>query len=121
MASVDALLVSALENIAPVWNSVKENEHQDQAEEPEIYFVFNYSTVGIGYADNEPTGELFLISVHLFTPLATNLTRLKKQTRAALHKAGFTWPETVDASDEKSRHIVFESQYVEGVDFDGTL
>lgn len=121
MATIDSIIVSALEDIAPVWNSVKENDHQDQAEEPETYFVFNYSTIGIGYADDDPTGERFLIQVHLFAPLASNLTRLKKQTKAALHEAGLTWPETVDASDEKSRHIVFESEYVDGVDFDGTL
>lgn len=121
MPTVDAIIVSALEDIAPVWNSVKENEHQDQSEEAETYFVFNYSTIGIGHADDDPTGERYLIQVHLFAPLAANLTRIKKQTKTALHEAGFTWPETVDASDEKSRHIVFEFEYVDGVDFDGTL
>lgn len=119
--SVDHILVNTLCHIAPVWNSVKENESQDQSSEPEIYFVFNYTTYGTGYADNDPTGEVYIIQVHLFAPLTKNLTRIKKQVKASLHAAGFTWPETVDASDEKSRHIVFEFQHAEGVVPDGDL
>lgn len=121
MASVDSMIVSALGDLAPVWNSVKENEYAEQNLESETYFVFNYSTFGTGYADDDPTGEVFLIRVHLFSPLAGNLTSLKRKTKAALHNAGFTWPETVDASDETGRHIVFECQYVDGVDFDGDV
>ncbi len=121
MATVDSMIVTALKDIAPVWNSVKENEKPSQEDEPKTYFVFNYSTFGTGYADDDPTGEVFIVQVHLFAPLAANLTSLKKRTKAALHGAGFTWPETVDASDEKSRHIVFEFQHVDGVDFDGNI
>ena len=119
--SVDQILVNTLSHIAPVWNSVKENEAHDQASEPEMYFVFNYSTFGTGYADDDPTGEIYIIQVHLFAPLATNLTRIKNKVKAALHAAGFTWPEVVDASDDKSRHIVFEFQHAEGVVPDGFL
>ena len=121
MATVDHLLTTTLEHLAPVWNSVKANEHQNQAEESEAYFVFNYSTFGTGYADEDPNGEVFIIQVHLYAPLAKNVSRLKRQVKASLHAAGFTWPETVDASDEKARHIVFEFQYVEGVVPDGDL
>lgn len=121
MITVDTKLMYALRNLAPVWNSVKESESADQSLESKTYFVFNYSTFGSGYADNDPTAEIFLIQVHLFAPLGTNLTRIKRKTKAALHEAGFTWPETVDASDEEGRHIVFEFQYAEGLDLDGNL
>lgn len=120
--SVDSMIATALSGLGfPIWNAVKENEHQSQADEESVYYVFNYSSFGVGYADDEPTGELSVIQVHLFAPLAMNLTRLKRKTKAALHAAGFTWPELTDASDEKSRHIVFEFQYVDGVDFNGDL
>lgn len=120
--SIDSMIVTALSGIGfPIWNSLKENENSDDSEESGTYYVFNYSTYGVGYADDEPQGEVALIQVHLFAPLATNLTRLIRKTKASIHKAGFTWPETVNASDEKGRHIVFEFQYVDGVDFDGDL
>ena len=38
--TVDTLIVSALESIAPVWNSVKE-QNNDNTEETGTYFVFN--------------------------------------------------------------------------------
>lgn len=121
-SSVDSLITSSLSGLGfPVWNSVKENEHQSQADEESTYYVFNYSSFGVGYADDDPTGEVSVIQVHLFAPLSQNLTSLIRRTKAAIHQAGFTWPETVNASDEKSRHIVFEFQFVDGVDFDGNL
>lgn len=125
MITVDTKIVYALQSIAPVWNSVKESEpvgdEEREQQKTDIYFVFNYSTLGAGYADNDPTGELYLIQVHLFAPLATNLTRIKWRTKAALHLAGFAWPETIDASDATGRHIVFEFQHVEGLDLNGDL
>lgn len=121
--SVDSLIQTALSGLGlPVWNSVKPgNEKADQSEEPPIYFAFNYSSLGIGYADDEPTGELYLIQLHLYSPLSTNLTRLIRKTKAAIHGAGFTWPEVIDATDEERRHKVLEFQFVDGVDFDGDL
>ena len=120
--SVDSMIATALSGLGyPVWNAVKENEHQYESEEDPVYFVFNYSSLGVGYADDEPTGELSLIQVHLFAPLSMNITALKRRVKAAIHAAGFTWPELTDASDEQGRHIVFEFQYVDGVDFNGDL
>ena len=120
--SVDSMIETALSGLNyPIWNAVKENEHQYESDEAPVYFVFNYSSLGVGYADDEPTGELSLIQVHLFAPLSMNITALKRRTKAAIHAAGFTWPELTDASDEQGRHIVFEFQYVDGVDFNGDL
>ena len=121
--SVDSMIKTALSVVGlPIWNSVKEEENTKYGGGVQpTYYVFNYSSYGVGYADDEPTGEVYLIQVHLFAPLASNLTRLVRKTKAALHNAGFTWPETVNASDNNGRHIVFEFQFVDGVDFDGDL
>lgn len=113
--TVDALIVSALDSIAPVWNSVKE-QNNDQTEETETYFVFNYSTFGADYADDDPGAERYLVQVHLFAPLASNPTGIVKQAKKALHNAGFLWPETQNASDNTGRHIVLETEYATGAE-----
>ena len=119
--SIDARLVAALSSIAPVWNSVKEDVEEDPADETETYFTFQYSTRGADYADDEPTAEIASVMLHLWAPLKQNMTGLIRQTKAAVHEAGFTWPEKTDASDDKGRHIVFEFQDVTGVDLDGEV
>ena len=111
--TVDALITSALEPIAPTWNSVKE-QNNDQT--TETYFVFNYSSFGADYADDDPCAERYLIQVHLFAPLACNISGIIKQAKKALHDAGFLWPETQNASDNTGRHIVIETEYAAGVD-----
>lgn len=113
--TVDARIVAALESLAPVWNSVKE-QNNDQTEETETYFVFNYSTFGADYADDDANAERYLIQVHLFAPLASNISGLIKQAKLALYEAGFLWPETQNASDNTGRHIVLETEYATGVD-----
>jgi hypothetical protein len=119
--SIDARLVAALSGIAPIWNSVKEDVESDPANESEVYYTFQYTTRGTLYADDEPTVEIASVMLHLWAPLKQNMTSLIRQTKAAVHEAGFTWPEKVDASDDKGRHIVFEFQNVDGVDADGDL
>lgn len=113
--TVDTLIVSALESIAPVWNSVKE-QNNDNTEETGTYFVFNYSSFGADYADDDPNAELYLVAVHLYAPLASNISGIIKQAKRALHDAGFLWPETINASDNTGRHIVLETEYAIGAD-----
>ena len=111
--NVDSMIVTALSGILPVWNVIKEKVDEEPAE---TYYAFNYSTHGTGYADDEPTGEVSMVQVHLIAPLNVNVSGLVKQTKQALYNAGFTWPQVTDASDDKGRHKVFEFQHVEGVD-----
>lgn len=85
------------------------------------YYTFNYSTVGDDFADDAPGHERALVQVHLFAPLAENVTARVKATKKALFAAGFTWPETFNASDENGRHIVFECEIAEGVDTGGEI
>ena len=80
------------------------------------YYVFNYFTSGAIFADDSPGAEIYSIQVHFFAPLNENITKRVKETKKALFCAGFTWPRLTNASDEESRHIVFECETVEGVD-----
>ncbi len=108
--SVDAQIKAALSAFGdPVANAVYRGD-------ADRYYVFNYTTIGTDYADDEPQHERYLIQVHLFAPLSENVTRRVKQTKKALLNAGFTWPETENASDDEGRHIVFECETAEGVD-----
>ena len=87
----------------------------------DIYFTFNYNTLPLGFADDAPHYEGYLVQVHFFAPLDMNVSKLKQKIKRALLDAGFTWPSTTDASDEDGRHIVFECEIAEGVDEDGEL
>lgn len=108
--SVDAKIKAALDAFGdPVENALYQGKS-------ERYYVFNYSTLGAGYADDEPTHERYLIQVHLFAPLSENITQRVRETKKALNDAGFTWPSTQNASDEEARHVVFECETAEGVD-----
>ena len=61
------------------------------------------------------------MSVHFFAPLDGNYARRQRQTKQALHRAGFTWPRCVDASDQEGQHLVFECEIVEEVEVDGEI
>lgn len=108
--TVDARIKAALDAFGdPVENAVYTGSENR-------YYVFNYITTGALFADDDPSAEHYFIQVHLFAPLDENVTERIKQTKQALNKAGFTWPETTNATDDEARHIVFECEYVEGVD-----
>lgn len=79
------------------------------------YYTFNYNTIGADFADDAPNHERYLIQVHFFAPLGGNITARKHATQQALYTAGFTWPETLDLSDEMGRHIVFECEEAGGI------
>ena len=95
----DALLPLGL----PVENSV----YQGTAKE---YFVFNYTSLGADFGDDEPGHERFLVQVHLFTPLSVNVTARVRAAKRALFGAGFTWPDVENADDADGRHRVLECE-----------
>ena len=119
--SIDARVVAALDPIAPTWAAVKESSARNRAEEPDIYFTYQYTTHGGAYADDEPSAEIAYITAILHAPLAAKITGYVRRAKASIHKAGFTWPNKVDASDDKERRIVLEFQDAIGVDFDGEI
>lgn len=108
--SVDSKIKSALSTFG---DPVENTEYKGEAAR---YYVFNYSSTGADFADDEPGHEKYFVQVHLFAPLCENLTKRIKQTKRALFDAGFTWPEMVNASDGDWRHLVFECEIAEGVD-----
>lgn len=120
-ASVESRIVAALEPIAPTWNAVKEDSSRNPALEPDTYFTYTVNTRGDGYADDDPTVEVYLCTAYLHAPLASNPLQLIRRVKEAIHRAGFTWPEKIDASDDKERRIVLEFSDAEGVDLDGIL
>lgn len=87
----------------------------------DTYYVFNYTTFGDMFADDEPDVEKFFIQVHLFCPLDLNISSLKLDTKQRLFAAGMTWPVMTDASDQNARHIVFECEITCGVDVNGSI
>lgn len=102
--TVDARIKAALEPFGdPVENVVYQSTEKQ-------YYTFNYSTLGADYGDDAPGHERYLIQVHYFAPLNVNITQRVKETKRALAAAGFTYPETVNATDEDGRHIVFECE-----------
>lgn len=111
--SVDSKIVSAIDPFDyDVDNAVSFTKNK-------TYFAFNYTVIPADFADDAPCHERYLVQVHFFCPLNVNITGLKKSVRQRLYAAGFTWPSITDASDENSRHIVFECEIAEGVDTDG--
>lgn len=65
--------------------------------------------------DDRPNEVVQTVQVHLFIRTGQSYTALKNNIREALFDAGFTWPEvTTDyESDQKLRHIIFESEFEE--------
>lgn len=93
----------------PVYNGVAYGKD-------EVYFVMNLATVPTYYADDTAEFERWLGMVNLYAPLSMNIVTLKRDTKRAIHDAGFTWPATEDASNEEERHIVFEFEDAEEAD-----
>ncbi len=73
------------------------------------------------FCDDAPQHDRWLIQLHLFAPFTTDTTELRKQIKAEILAAGFTYPLQVDVGgkdpdeDGTERHIVFEFEAVEGV------
>lgn len=107
--TVEARIVRALEVFGdPVENALHTSEE-------ERYYVFYVSRFGTLYADDEPNAETVNVQVHFFAPLEENIVGYIKDTANALRDAGFLWPEITDATDKDGRHIVFETQWLEGL------
>ncbi len=83
------------------------------------YFVFIFSVIPAMNADDRPNMERYLTQLHYFCPHDVDCTKLRQAVKEKLFDAGWTWPDEVDATDETSRHYVFECE-IEGR-MDGTV
>lgn len=80
------------------------------------YITFNYWTVPIWIDDDTPTYEQVKYQVHLFAPKTTDLTAYKAQIKTLLFAAGYTYPGTINMSDEVyGPHIVFDTEKREAI------
>lgn len=118
--SVEERIVAALSPFGdPVEASLLYAAAQDL---PDRYYTFQCSSAGEDFGDDEPGCELWRVSVHYFAPLYNeDISKRAKQTKKALHRAGFTWPSSTDASDQDGYHIVFECEIAEEVEPDGEI
>lgn len=80
-----------------------------------VGFAFNYWTSGDAYGDDAPQQEIYHVQVHLFCPSSFDSVVLRKQTKALLFAADFTFPQMTDSSDKDGQHWVFECEYATGV------
>lgn len=79
------------------------------------YLTFEYWSNAIWAEDDAPKYEQVFIRVHLFAPLTTNITTIKKQIKTLLYAAGYAYPDTLTLSDENGRHIVYDTEIREAI------
>ena len=110
-------IISALEFIGcPV-------VQQSYAGDAETYIVFRIDNYPSDFANDTPQHDIVDVTLHLFAPFTLNTKALRKDIRKALFAAGFTYPETTDASttyrssDGTEQHIVFECMIAEGMEY----
>lgn len=82
---------------------------------PSRYYTFSCTSFGDDYGDDEPGCERWLVSVHLFAPLGESCLQQVRETKGTLFRAGFTWPQCTDATDQDGQHYVFECETVEPI------
>lgn len=112
--SVEARVKAALDVFGdPVEKSVLDAAAKKH---PARYYTFSCNSFGADFGDDAPGCERCLVTIHLFAPLDENCIKRVKATKQALFAAGFTWPQTVDASDQDGQHIVFECETVQEVE-----
>lgn len=118
--TVEERIVAAL---APFGDPVEKSLLYAAAQDlPPRYYTFSCSSFGADFGDDEPGHERWLVTVHYFAPLYNeDVPGRVKKTKRALYRAGFTWPSTVDASDQEGQHVVFECEIAEEVEPDGEV
>lgn len=106
--SINETIKDALDGLAPV-------KADTYTGKEEVYLTFGYTSVPAAHADDEPTHERFLISIHLFAPTGHNTVELRRKVKKALANAGTTWPSMENASDKDGQHLVFECEMAQAV------
>ena len=81
----------------------------------DTYFVLMTDTAPTNFADDAPRHERYSIMLHLVSPITFNEITVAGQIKAALFAAGFTYPSTTPAGDDKQNRLVFEFEYAEAI------
>lgn len=112
--SVEARIMAAL---GPFGDPVEKSLLYAAARKrPPRYYTFLCESFGDDYGDDEPGCERWLVSVHLFAPVGESCLQQVRKTKHALFRAGFTWPRTIDATDQSEQHYVFECEALEPIE-----
>lgn len=107
MASINERIKAAIEPIVPI---CVPDFYDGAAKE---YCTFNYNERGVGYGDGRPEAIRYFVQLHYYLPLGKSAMRAKRELCRAILDAGFSWPEVVNASDDKDQHYAIE---FEGLD-----
>lgn len=114
--SVEARVKAALDVFCdPVEKSVLDAAAKQH---PARYYTFSCNSFGDDFGDDAPGCERCLVSIHLFAPLNENCIQRVKATKRALFAAGFTWPQSVDATDQDGQHYVLECETAQPIEED---
>lgn len=97
-----------IDTLSPLGYPVDADKYKGDAK---TYITFNYEDDrAVEYADDAPTIDVAYLQIHLFAHGTTNIMSVKKQIRAKLFKAGFTYPvvTSVFETESETNHVVFQ-------------
>lgn len=104
--SLNEILVAAVEPIVP---TVRPDRYQPApGEEPDEYCTYNRTESPRLHAGGAPRRMVYLYQLHYYLPLGVNPEATLTAISKAVFSAGFTYPDTVPASDADGQHWVFE-------------
>ena len=106
--SVNSAIVTALKDIAPTYA----NTYTGTAT---TYITFYYSTAGVIHADNNPQFDRYDVTVDYYCPTDFDCVATLDSIKAALRKAGFSWPAVTNVNDTEGQHWAFDCTYVEAL------
>ena len=102
--------------IKPIGYKIPEGKHTGAGTGSGVpYFTFDVTTYPSGHADDGPTYLRQLVTIHFHAPHGFDCTPVKIRTANRLHRAGFTWPSIIQIDEATGPHVVFESEFAEGV------
>ena len=96
--------------MTPFSKIVTESFYEGPADDYILYDIVDDR--GADYGDGRPNTTIVSVMVHHYMPLNKNYLDFKKRERAALFKAGFTYPSVDVITDRKEgyRHLVYECE-----------
>lgn len=120
--TINEILISALQGIAPTYPWELDEEDGDERKLRRI--LFNYNTVPDTFGDNAPAYERYLIQVHYFCPKSEDSIKARGAIKRALFMVTEDWPEEILVSRESKQapdeqHYCFETEYLLPIGEDG--
>ncbi len=103
-------IVEALKDIAPCYAWAAYDGSLDDSKDK--YFVYNYSTMPVFFADDEPPFEQYSIQLHFFCPFGVNTIAIRRKVKKAIYNAGFSFPsEEIISGNSRSSAPADEGQH----------